>query len=232
MTSTGTKLEFAQLDISSQASIHALSVAMKEKHATVDILINNAGVAMKGFDANVVKTTLATNYDGTKHVRLTRREATARADTRTQMCEQFLPLLHPDHGRVVNVSSTLGKLGTLGSNLAARFRAANTVADVDALMAEFARDVEQGVHTAKGWPSAAYAVSKMGVIGLTRALSSQHRGNVLINACCPGWVKTDMTGRAGMLTPKQGAQTPVFLTLADVGGKTGVFWANKQESAW
>ncbi|CAJ2503308.1 Uu.00g107020.m01.CDS01 [Anthostomella pinea] len=55
---------------------------------------------------------------------------------------------------------------------------------------------------------------------------------VLVNACCPGWVKTDMTRGGGAKTPDQGAQTPVMLALHDIGGKTGGFWQNEKEIEW
>jgi NAD(P)-dependent dehydrogenase (short-subunit alcohol dehydrogenase family) len=49
-----------------------------------------------------------------------------------------------------------------------------------------------------GFPyTSAYVASKHGVLGLTRAVASeaQHRG-VTVNAICPGWIDTAMTGRA------------------------------------
>ena len=54
--------------------------------------INNAGIAFKGdeFDENVARTTIETNYYGTKRA-----------------CDAFLPLLK-DGARVVNVSSLAG----------------------------------------------------------------------------------------------------------------------------
>ena len=45
-----------------------------------------------------------------------------------------------------------------------RFLASKTVADVTALMEEFTNAVEAGKHEAQGWPSAAYAVSKSGMV--------------------------------------------------------------------
>jgi carbonyl reductase 1 len=32
----------------------------------------------------------------------------------------------------------------------------------------------------------------------------------------------------GSKTPDQGAQTPVMLALADLGGKTGLFWQDEK----
>jgi NAD(P)-dependent dehydrogenase (short-subunit alcohol dehydrogenase family) len=49
-----------------------------------------------------------------------------------------------------------------------------------------------------GFPyTAAYVASKHGVLGLTRAVALEAQGRgVTVNAICPGWIDTDMTGRA------------------------------------
>ena len=51
--------------------------------------------------------------------------------------------------------------------------------------------------------------------------------DVLVNACCPGWVKTDMAGQNAPLTPDQGAETPVLCALLPSGSPTGKFWKDK-----
>ena len=43
-----------------------------------------------------------------------------------------------------------------------------------------------------GWPGASYAVFKAGVIGMTKAIAraeKENDSNVLINSCCPGYVR-------------------------------------------
>ena len=42
-------------------------------------------------------------------------------------------------------------------------------------MNEFTQAVEQGNHKQLGWPSAAYAVSKSGVTGMTRVVAREER---------------------------------------------------------
>lgn len=37
-----------------------------------------------------------------------------------------------------------------------------------------------------------------------------------------------MTRGGGSKSPDQGAQTPVMLALADIGGKTGLFWKDEE----
>ncbi|MBY4208090.1 SDR family oxidoreductase [Rhodococcus fascians] len=52
--------------------------------------------------------------------------------------------------------------------------------------------------TASQFPQAAYSASKAGVLGLTRDLASQwsRRRGIRVNALCPGYVETEMTGDA------------------------------------
>ena len=88
---------------------------------------------------------------------------------------------------------------------------------------------------AEGWPSAAYAVSKSGVTGMTRAIAREHResgGKVLVNSCCPGYVNTDMTKGKGHKTVDQGAKTPVLLAVGDIKGVSGEFWHHEEVVEW
>lgn len=45
----------------------------------------------------------------------------------------------------------------------------------------------------------------------TKLLSNRLRNSY---ACCPGWVKTDLTGNRGRKVPLEGADTPVWLALS------------------
>ncbi len=56
--------------------------------------------------------------------------------------------------------------------------------------------------------------------------------DILINACCPGWVKTDMAGDRAPLTPDQGAETPLLLSLLPSGSPSGKYWKDKMEAQW
>ena len=127
----------------------------------------------------------------------------------------------------MNVSSMAGHLSSKYSGeVRTAFAGSKTVDDVTKLMESFTKAVERGEENAHGWPSAAYAVSKSGVIGMTRAIALEERGKgtgVLVNSCCPGYVSTDMTKNRGMKTPDEGAQTPVLLACGDIGGVAGEF---------
>lgn len=174
---------------------------------------------MQGFDANVVKNTLETNYYGTL-------EAT----------QNLLPLIRSG-GRLVNVSSAASHLNKYSNEIRNEFlKAAKTdVPAVTALMEKFKTAVKEDKVSAAGFPSAAYAVSKAGETAFTKVIAMEEakKGHgILINACCPGYVKTDMTRGGGAKTPDQGAKTPVMLALEDIGGRTGEFWQSERVIEW
>jgi NAD(P)-dependent dehydrogenase (short-subunit alcohol dehydrogenase family) len=79
----------------------------------------------------------------------------------------------------------------------------------------------------------AYRMSKAALNALTRTLAAELTGtNVLINALCPGWVRTDMGGPNAPRSVGQGADTAVWLaTLAD-GGPSGGFFRDRKPIAW
>lgn len=82
-----------------------------------------------------------------------------------------------------------------------------------------------------GYP--AYRVSKAGLNALTRIFAAELRdAGVLVNAVCPGWVKTDMGGPEALLTPEQGVETIVWAATLPDNGPTGRFLRNKQAIPW
>lgn len=213
-----TDIEYLPLDISEEKSIDKFATLLKDKHPDgIDFLINNAAIAMQGFDDNVVKETLHCNYYGT-----------------LQAMQRILPQIK-DGGRLVNVASMSGHLNSKYSEpIRSRFLNAKEPGEITQLMEDFTSAVSNGSHE-KDWPSAAYAVSKAGVIGVTKVIARENKNSgskTLINACCPGYVKTDMTRGGGVKTPDQGAQTPVMLAIEDIQGSNGDFWQHEKVIDW
>lgn len=213
-----TDIQYLALDIDDEKSMDHFTTFLKEQHPEgIDFLINNAAVAKQGFDNTVVRDTLHCNYYGTYYI-----------------MQRVLPLVK-DGGRLVNVASTSGLLNSKYSDsIRSRFLNAKKPEDIARLMEDFTSAVAGGTHE-KDWPSAAYAVSKAGVIGITKVLARDYKqagSKVLINACCPGYVKTDMTRGGGVKTPDQGAQTPVMLAIQNVEGTSGEFWQDEKIIDW
>ncbi|MDO9407023.1 MAG: SDR family oxidoreductase [Patulibacter sp.] len=80
---------------------------------------------------------------------------------------------------------------------------------------------------------AAYAPSKSLLNSLTvqyaRQLADTH---VLVNAACPGFVATDLTGFAAPRTPEQGAAIAVRLATLPDGGSSGGFFDDDGPVPW
>lgn len=129
----------------------------------------------------------------------------------------FLPLLRRSPaGRVVNISSLLGSI-----THAAR------------------RDDPSGVFPPGVFPAVLdYNTSKAALNAITVTYANELRGTgILVNACSPGFVATDINDHQGPLTPDEGARIPVLLATLGEDGPTAAFLgedgtANGQVLAW
>jgi NAD(P)-dependent dehydrogenase (short-subunit alcohol dehydrogenase family) len=204
------------LDVSSPDSIARFADDLLGQGEAVNVLVNNAGVSLHGFDAEVAARTLAVNYFGA-----------------AQLTDGVLPLVARG-GRVVMVSSGMGELSAYGPDLRARFLAPDLDrAALDALVEEFIEDVRRGEHARKGWPSNAYRVSKAALNALVRLMAPAlaQRG-IAINAICPGWVRTAMGGPGAPRTPEQGAAGIVWAATLPPGGPSGGFFRDSRPISW
>jgi NAD(P)-dependent dehydrogenase (short-subunit alcohol dehydrogenase family) len=77
------------------------------------------------------------------------------------------------------------------------------------------------------WPYAlSYRVSKVAVNALTVLLARSTAGtDVLVNAVCPGWVRTAMGGAAAPLEPEEAIATIIHLADLPAGGPSGRFFS-------
>jgi NAD(P)-dependent dehydrogenase (short-subunit alcohol dehydrogenase family) len=99
-------VRFVSLDVTDEASISRAAAHLEATTGALDVLVNNAGVAVSDgegrpstVEVGTLQRTLDVNVYGA--IRVT---------------QTFLPLLRrADAGRIVNVSSTLGSLGILTS---------------------------------------------------------------------------------------------------------------------
>ncbi len=130
------------------------------------------------------------------------------------MCQTFIPLLSKD-GRIVNVSSTGSSLSGYSQEIQDRFRNPKmTLDDLEQMMNEYQvippppddlgwdtlklrkEAANNGTEDLHGWKRQAYGATKAAENALTAVLAREHPG-LIINACCPGWVDTDMGALMG-----------------------------------
>lgn len=183
----GHQVIYRPLDVTSLGHVRDLQHYVRRKFGATDVLVNNAGVYPdEGRD--VLDVELAT-YRDTMEVNLY---------GPLMLCQAFIPqMLDQGYGRVVNVSSGAGQIGSM---------AADT-------------------------PS--YRLSKLALNGLTLMLADSVRGsNVLVNAVCPGWVRTDMGGPAAPRSVLQGADTVVWLATLPAGGPSGGLFRDREPIPW
>ncbi|OON23551.1 oxidoreductase, short chain dehydrogenase/reductase family protein [Opisthorchis viverrini] len=81
------------------------------------------------------------------------------------------------------------------------------------VLADDARHADTGDYEQHGWHNMTYGLSKLALTKATFILGDMLKNDprrILINACCPGYVNTDMTDH-------KGADTPFFLATLPVG---------------
>lgn len=91
----------------------------------------------------------------------------------------------------------------------------------------------QGQLADMGSGTPAYRISKTALNALTRITAAETRAtNILVNAMCPGWVRTDMGGPNAMRSIEQGADTALWLATLPNDGPTGGFFRDRAAIPW
>ncbi|KAF7809655.1 (+)-neomenthol dehydrogenase [Senna tora] len=236
---------FHQLDVADVASVTSLAHFLKSQFGKLDILVNNAGVGGIIIDHDALaalikakgkelsfsdrKNTLTETYELAKECI----EINYYGAKRTT--EALLPLLQlSDSPRIVNVSSSMGKLENISNEWAKGILsdAANLKEEgVDEVLKRLLKDYKEGSLERNSWPNnlAAYTVSKAAMTAYTRILAKKYP-NICINCVCPGFVKTDINANTGILTVEEGAASVVSLALLPNGSPSGLFYDRSKVS--
>ncbi|MCY8232660.1 SDR family NAD(P)-dependent oxidoreductase [Priestia endophytica] len=78
----------------------------------------------------------------------------------------------------------------------------------------------------------AYKLSKLVLNGLTQLIAAEINGDIKINAVDPGWVSSDMGGPSAPKTPKQAAESILWLATIGPEGPNGEFFRDGKHIDW
>ena len=142
----GSKAQAVKFDVADTGACTKCVDEVVKQHGRLDVLVNNAGVAVDGLLVRVKDE----DWDRQLDTNLKGAFALARAAAR--------PMMKQRSGAIINLTSVVGDTGNAGQ--------------------------------------AAYAASKAGLVGLTKALAHELASrNIRVNAVSPGFIDTDMTSK-------------------------------------
>lgn len=103
-----------------------------------------------------------------------------------------------------------------------------------------ARKYGRVVNVSSGWGSfaegltgpASYSITKAALNALTLSLARSTDGDVKVNACSPGWVRTRMGGAEADRSPEEGADVITWLATLPREGPDGGFFQDREPMAW
>ncbi len=102
-------LDYHQLDVTKKSSIDNFSKWIKKKYGRIDVLVNNAGILLDQ-DTSVFKCKMET----------LRKTMETNVYGQLNMIQSLLPLMKKNnYGRIVNMSSRMGQLSSIGGNYTA-----------------------------------------------------------------------------------------------------------------
>eukprot|EP00996_Jenningsia_fusiforme_P002294 NODE_3128_length_1042_cov_38.933535_g2874_i0.p1 GENE.NODE_3128_length_1042_cov_38.933535_g2874_i0~~NODE_3128_length_1042_cov_38.933535_g2874_i0.p1 ORF type:complete len:283 (-),score=38.70 NODE_3128_length_1042_cov_38.933535_g2874_i0:94-942(-) len=201
------------IDVSSPDSVTNAAKEVEQRYGrTLYAVVNNAGIGLSDSDLEAV---LQVNTFGVIRV-----------------CDAFVPLIQSG-GRVVNVTSASGpnyvsSVGAESQRILINPEA--TRADIGAFAASARAEGETN----------AYGISKALANTFTMVLAREHP-QLLINACTPGFIETDLTrslaasrgaspASMGMKSPEEGTVAITFLLFGTPQGSGHYYGSDAQRS--
>jgi len=83
-----------------------------------------------------------------------------------------------------------------------------------------------------GGGNSAYRISKAALNAVTRLFDHEARGDVKVNAVCPGWVRTDMGGEGAPRSIDEGVAGLVWAATLPADGPSGGFFRDGEPVPW
>ena len=138
----GLEVGYHPLNVADSGSISRLKSYALENYSGVDILVNNAGIyidrGMSVFDVplDLLQETMETNFYGPLN-----------------LCRAFVPLMQENgYGRIVNVSSSMGSIASMGGRSAAYKLSKVALNALTRIMADEVRSADIKINTmSPGW---------------------------------------------------------------------------------
>ncbi len=190
----GADARFVRLDVTDRATIERAAEWIGQEFGRLDILINNAGIGEwnakpSNVDLAKVREVYETNFFGP-----------------VALIQAMLPLLRKSkHGRIVNVTSTLGSL-TIAS-------------DTNSGLGDFL--------------ALGYCTSKSALNSMTIQFAKELRDTpIKVNTICPGYCATDLNNHSGPRTAAQGAVAAIQYATLGEDGPTGGFFNENGSIPW
>ncbi|MGX8012181.1 SDR family NAD(P)-dependent oxidoreductase [Mesorhizobium sp. ORM8.1] len=198
----GLDVEWLELDVASDNSVAAAASTLAARTSSLDVLVNNAGIAPGYVDA--------LGPDG-RYERPPSREDVADMKATydvnvfgpVRVTQALLPLLlAAPAARIVMVSSYLGSMARAAGNS----QSPNVM----------------------GYGSSKTALNAI-TIAFARELSPR---GIMVNAAAPGYTATDLNAHKGGRTVQQAAEVIVRLATLEPGGPTGGYFDENGPLAW
>lgn len=198
----GLDVEWLELDVASDDSVTAAAKTLAARISSLDVLVNNAGIAPGYVDA--------LGQDG-RYERPPSRENVqdmkATFDVNVfgpvRVTQAFLPLLlAAPAARIVMVSSYLGSIARAAGNS----QSPNVM----------------------GYGSSKTALNAI-TVAFARELSPR---GIMVNAAAPGYTATDLNAHRGGRTVRQAAGVIVQLATLEAGGPTGGYFDENGPLPW
>jgi NAD(P)-dependent dehydrogenase (short-subunit alcohol dehydrogenase family) len=196
-----------QLDVTDKASIAAAAERIRKELGRLDVLVNNAAIS---------NTSKLPGQSIEEYSKLNRPSNVSLDEVRTiwetnvfgvlAVYQAMLPLLREaPEARIVNVSSGAGSL---------------------AMNADPASS-----HRHIFGPGYSASKTALNAMTLSMAIELESTG-IKVNACSPGFIKTNLNDYAGTGTVEEGALEPVRLALLGPDGPTGTFSRTGEAIPW